>query len=144
MTGQTSEILLLITNLCFVLCAYLTVSLVLILVNDNGCWTTWVDYCYRPTCQKRVTVKTGIFCGNYSFAQGIFPPCCEVYCAECYLPRGVKPFKICQTVDDNGVPLADKEEGRFVRARPGDMFMVPFQCKICHFRNIEKRKPHAR
>ena len=54
---------------------------------------------------------------------------------------GYKPFLIRQTLDDEGVPLPDKESNRFVKARPGDMLMCPFQCEVCHFRNIMKRDP---
>ena len=54
---------------------------------------------------------------------------------------GDKPFLIRPTLDDDGVPLPDKEDNRFLRARAGDMLMVPFQCEICHFRNMEKRDP---
>lgn len=73
--------------------------------------------------------------------RGAFAPCRQAYCAECYVPRGEKLFKVRETLDDDGVPLIDKEENRFLRARPGDMFMVPFQCDVCHFRNIQKRDP---
>lgn len=45
------------------------------------------------------------------------------------------------TLDDEGIPLPDKEDNRFLRARAGDMLMVPFQCEVCHFRNMEKRDP---
>jgi len=45
------------------------------------------------------------------------------------------------TLDDDGVPLPDKEDNRFVQARAGDMLMVPFQCDTCHFQNIQKRNP---
>lgn len=50
---------------------------------------------------------------------------------------------IRQACDDDGVPLPDKEEKRFIRARPGDMLMVPFQCDLCHFRNIMQRDPFS-
>ena len=33
------------------------------------------------------------------------------------------------------------EEGRFVTARKGDAMMIPFQCDLCHFRNIFGRNP---
>jgi hypothetical protein len=32
-------------------------------------------------------------------------------------------------------------EREYVAARPGDHFMAPFQCQLCHFRNIFKRNP---
>jgi len=48
---------------------------------------------------------------------------------------------IRETLDDDGVPLPDKEDNRFIKARAGDMFMVPFQCDQCHFQNVNKRDP---
>ena len=44
-------------------------------------------------------------------------------------------------MDNEGIPLPEKESSRFFKARPGDMLMVPFQCDICHFRNMLGRKP---
>jgi hypothetical protein len=37
-----------------------------------------------------------------------------------------------------------KEEVRFREARAGDHMMTPFQCDVCHFRNIYHRDPDAR
>ena len=44
-------------------------------------------------------------------------------------------------VDEDGMIIEEREENRFLRARSGDMLMVPFQCGLCHFRNIQKRDP---
>ncbi len=35
-----------------------------------------------------------------------------------------------------------KEEDLFMTARPGDTLMTPFQCELCHFRNIKGRNPY--
>lgn len=35
----------------------------------------------------------------------------------------------------------EEERERFTRARDGDHLMVPFQCDLCHFRNIQLRDP---
>jgi len=35
--------------------------------------------------------------------------------------------------------LVEGDEDRFVKSRPGDFLMTPFQCEVCHFRNITKR-----
>ena len=37
--------------------------------------------------------------------------------------------------------VRDDEDSRFRCARDGDHFMVPFQCQLCHFRNIQQRDP---
>ena len=48
-------------------------------------------------------------------------------------------------VDDDGnqLPaLASSGEGaRFRFARPGDHLMTPFQCELCHYRNLTQRNP---
>lgn len=31
------------------------------------------------------------------------------------------------------------DEDRFKKSRPGDFLMTPFQCEVCHFRNMTKR-----
>jgi hypothetical protein len=44
--------------------------------------------------------------------------------------------------DEEGYSLVfDKDKDRFLTARNGDHFMCPFQCDLCHFRNIFKRDP---
>jgi len=53
-------------------------------------------------------------------------------------------FPIAQTVDEDGNSLMDPTgSGRFVEGRNGDHLMVPFQCELCHFRNIYGREPQA-
>ena len=49
---------------------------------------------------------------------------------------------IRQTRDDDGEVL-DEGDGlpRYIKGRAGDHLMVPFQCGICHFRNIYLRDP---
>ena len=44
-----------------------------------------------------------------------------------------------------GLELVEGEMGcqevEFVRARNGDHLMTPFQCDLCHFRNLKKQDP---
>jgi hypothetical protein len=48
-------------------------------------------------------------------------------------------------VDEDGDLLEDEDDyERFKFARPGDHLMVPFQCELCHFRNVMKRDPSVR
>jgi hypothetical protein len=45
-------------------------------------------------------------------------------------------------VDEDGDLLEDSDDAeRFVVARAGDHLIVPFQCKVCHFRNVMWRDP---
>ena len=51
-------------------------------------------------------------------------------------------FPIAKTFDEDGLELMDPSgEGRFLKARNGDHLMVPFQCELCHFRNVYGREP---
>jgi hypothetical protein len=84
----------------------------------------------------------GIFCANFWNARGPFAPCKGAWCQACYKPTGNKKFKIRKSVDDDGVEMERAgDESRFLVARPGDNLLTPFQCDVCHFRNIMKRDP---
>jgi hypothetical protein len=48
-------------------------------------------------------------------------------------------------MDEDGELLEEEnEDTRFQVARAGDHLMVPFQCELCHYRNIMKRDPDER
>ncbi len=44
-------------------------------------------------------------------------------------------------MDEEGVAMPCKKESLFLCARPGDTLMTPFQCELCHFRNVKGRNP---
>lgn len=44
-------------------------------------------------------------------------------------------------MDEEGFPLPEVDEDMFWTAREGDTNMVPFQCDLCHFRNLQGRDP---
>jgi hypothetical protein len=45
-------------------------------------------------------------------------------------------------VDEDGFEsVVTGDERRFKEARNGDNIMMPFQCNLCHFRNIQRREP---
>jgi hypothetical protein len=51
-------------------------------------------------------------------------------------------FPIWQKLDKDGELLVEEDEDeRFKIARAGDHLMIPFQCELCHFRNILGRDP---
>jgi len=43
--------------------------------------------------------------------------------------------------EDGFVTLKSQDKLRFLVARKGDHLTCPFQCDLCHFRNIQKRNP---
>jgi hypothetical protein len=62
----------------------------------------------------------------------------------CYwLP--VDKFRVREIVDDDGNHLQAMPsvggDARFRFAQPGDHLMTPFQCELCHFRNLTLRNP---
>jgi hypothetical protein len=55
---------------------------------------------------------------------------------------GKKPFLIQKCYDEDGEELTRLgDERRFMEGRAGDHMMAPFQCPLCHFRNMMKRDP---
>ena len=53
-------------------------------------------------------------------------------------------FPIRATYDEEGAEIKrDDHHTRFKAARDGDHLMVPFQCELCHFRNVQDRDPDA-
>jgi hypothetical protein len=73
------------------------------------------------------------------------------WCASCYVARVKDNYPIGKLAsgneEDDG--LHDKEiddqqdVNNFRCARKGDNFMCPFQCDLCHFRNVTGRNPGA-
>jgi hypothetical protein len=84
----------------------------------------------------------GNFCGNYCFARGNFQACKKVWCGTCYTVPAGSPYPIRTATDKDGFEIAiDGDEDRFQMARAGDFLMTPFQCDICHFRNVMGKDP---
>ena len=50
------------------------------------------------------------------------------------------PIRLVLDEDGNQIHRGD-EDTRFLVGRAGDMYMVPFQCPRCHFRNLRGRDP---
>ncbi len=45
-------------------------------------------------------------------------------------------------MDEDGKVLKKEEDvDRFLMGRDGDHLITPFQCELCHFRNIQERDP---
>jgi hypothetical protein len=113
--------------------------------NAGNYWCKYKGLCLNNACRRFLQAKGGIFCANFSERQGDFAPCNSCWCGPCYTPLGVRNHPIWRQVDKDGEFLEDEDEyERFQIARPGDHLMVPFQCELCHFRNIMKRNPTVR
>ena len=86
---------------------------------------------------------TGIVCGNCWSRRGNYPPCQRAWHAKCYKSRQGDKYPIASLdCDDGDDDLKDDvEENKFKFARLGDNFCVPFQCDLCHFRNVYGRNP---
>ena len=119
--------------------------------------STWAGKC--AGCSKSRTWLQGIFCANFYWTLGGFPPCRTMWCGECYSSSDEVRFHV-QTgpsaveSDPEDAPRLTKRWGRkqrpaddFCRARNGDHTMVPFECDTCIFRKLtsrifpEKRNP---
>jgi hypothetical protein len=56
--------------------------------------------------------------------------------------NGLVVFPVTQQLDEDGVDITpDHEKSRYLVARAGDHLMTPFQCELCHYRNIYGNDP---
>ena len=74
--------------------------------------------------------------------RGPFEACNSAWCDGCFTYDGNVDFPIRAILDEDGEPiLRGDEETRYKAGRAGDMYLVPFQCPLCHFRNLRGRDP---
>jgi hypothetical protein len=79
-----------------------------------------------------------IFLGS----RGNWKPCQKAWCRSCYTRLEGDRFPVRLPKDEEGIFLVSEEDKfRFGEARPGDHLFCPFQCELCHFRNIQGRSP---
>jgi hypothetical protein len=115
------------------------------LPNKVNYWSTFNGRCLAPHCRANLSFDGGIFCANFYTARGTFAPCKSAWCGEHFVPLGNKPFPVRQLLDEDGEDLeAQLDSKRFRQGRDGDHLMTPFQCELCHFRNIFWRDPYER
>jgi hypothetical protein len=82
----------------------------------------------------------GLFCANFYWRRGSFTPCRKVWCGPCYGSSIGDTFLILALVYEDGFEsVVTGDERQFKEARNGDNIMTPFQCDLCHFRNIQQR-----
>lgn len=93
-------------------------------------------------CQRMILDGAGLFCGNFSSSRGSWSACQKVWCGKCYKPLDQDEFPIAKPTDEDGVVSMDSEDqARFIQARDGDFLLTPFQCDLCHFRNLLDSDP---
>jgi len=89
-----------------------------------------------------ITEGAGLFCGNFSSSRENWTACNQVWCGRCYKALDNGEFPIAKPTDEDGNTINDPEEdARYMEARNGDNLLTPFQCDLCHFRNVMKRDP---
>jgi hypothetical protein len=101
-------------------------------------WTEWKGRCV--SCTKPIANGEGVFCASFLFRREGWTSCLKVWCGECYNVPSTSPFLVKKVADDKGFDQTlGGDEKRFKVGRNGDNLMCPFQCDLCHFRNIQKR-----
>lgn len=94
------------------------------------------------SCRSLIIDGAGVFCGNFSSKQGLWKECRQVWCGPCYVPLDNGEFPIAKPIDEEGVEVQDSDDkSRYVQGRNGDNLVTPFQCDLCHFRNLMERDP---
>ena len=103
-------------------------------------WNEWLAPCQQ--CQLPVNGDLGLFCMNFAFRCGHWTPCQGAWCNHCYRDDGELKFPVAQPEDKDGFPLVDNgDKDHFMYGRKGDHLMLPFQCDLCHFRNMQRGNP---
>jgi hypothetical protein len=89
-----------------------------------------------------ISYRKGIFCAVFLASRGNWRPCQNAWCGNCYTPLEGDRFPVRLPKDEEGNLLVSEEDKyRFGEARSGDHLFCPFQCKLCHLRNIQGRSP---
>jgi hypothetical protein len=89
-----------------------------------------------------ISYRKGIFCAIFWSKRENWMPCQKAWCASWYMvPQGSRfPIRLPKEEDGN-VFVNEEDKTRFFRARVGDHVLCPFQCELCHFRNMQGRSP---
>jgi hypothetical protein len=87
-----------------------------------------------------ILYRKGIFCANLFAWKVNWKPCQKAWSGDCYTPLKGGSFPVRLPKDEECNLLVNEEDKlRFDVARPGDHLCCPFQCELCHFRNIQGR-----
>ena len=104
---------------------------------------TWRVPCLE--CGRTLKDGAGIFCSNFLRRRAAFHPCLAAWCGGCYRAHPLDPFPVQRTLDEEeqeDLETEEKLDQRFQVGRNGDHVMgIPFECDLCHFRNVSLRNP---
>ncbi len=94
-------------------------------------------------CHRLTLDGGGLSCANFSFKQNHWKPCFQVWCRPCYNPLNNHEFPIALPTNGDGI-VNDEEKflTHYIQAQNRDNISTPFQCNLCHFRNLMGRDPH--
>ena len=95
----------------------------------------------KGTCRGYGRTKSfweGIFCTNFSQSRGHWRACQGTWCGKCYKAPGCEDHRVVHPQDEEGFDLTlEEDRERHMFARNGDHLLIPFQFKLCHYRNLK-------
>jgi hypothetical protein len=118
-----------------------------------GRCSQWSGRCVE--CLTKRSWLEGIFCANFYWSVGGYPPCQQIWCGKCYTTKNELGFHISKLTEEEEFenahprdrPRMQKSWGRkarseddYLRERDGDCTLVPFKCDLCIFRKLAKVK----
>jgi hypothetical protein len=78
----------------------------------------------------------------FCYKRGDWTECRQAWCGKCYKALDNGEFPVSKPVDEDGVEVGDPaDDQRYLQARNGDNLVTPFQCDLCHFRNLMQHDP---
>jgi hypothetical protein len=108
--------------------------------DTHSQWWTWRAPYER--CRTLIPYSKGIFCANFFTGRGNWKPCHKAWCGDCYIPlKGERSLARLPNDEEGSLLVNEEDKLRFAVAQPGDHLFCPFQCELCHFRNLQGRSP---
>ena len=119
----------------------------------------WEGNCVK--CSKKRKWTQGIFCANFYWSIGNFPPCHRMWCGKCHTLGSDSLFHIASALTlgptrESGTEIAEektklrnvwkgklRDKRDFQEGRDGDHLMIPFECDLCIFRKLRGTDPEA-
>mmetsp|Transcript_22695 Transcript_22695/g.46004 ORF Transcript_22695/g.46004 Transcript_22695/m.46004 type:complete len:112 (+) Transcript_22695:1732-2067(+) len=99
---------------------------------------SWRASCAR--CGRTLANAQGLFCRNFCFGRGPFPQCRKAWCGSCYCLYPADRYPTQETgneEDKEGMEMEEEDKERYRIRRDSDHLMMPFQCDLYHFWNVQ-------
>jgi hypothetical protein len=100
-------------------------------------------------CESPVSHATGIVCPNFGIRRGLWDSCSSAWHGRCYVPwievRYPQGLRLKEEEDEKSAleeEEKEQEDQEFRFACAGDRLICPFQCDLCHFRNVTGTDPN--